>query len=456
VRLAIFSPHFLPSFIGGVEHRAYRLARWLMERGHDPHVMCIESVNSSGSEPLRQEDTYDGIPVRRIFLNLAASPNPLRQGFSNPVLEKEASSLLETFQPDVLLVFSGNLLSGGVIRAAQNKSIPVFFMTTDFWLLCPRVTLLKPDGSLCQAPENSVECSVCLCLDKRRYRMISSLTGGISNRLLTKMWELPFLAKAMGKKETLEVLKERQVYLKQLFQKVNLAVSESRFLRTRLLSRGFEALRFLQIRQGIRLTAKNDTKNTKTGDPLHIGYLGQIASHKGVDVLVRAFMRLSKHHPQSVLKIYGDLSRVPQYVQRLKHLAGEKKAVDFCGSFANEDVYKILKDIDVLVVPSLWFENSPNVILEAFASGTPVVASNFGGMTELVEHEVNGLLFKRGDVKDLYRTLRKLSEKPELLASFREGIQSVKTESEEWEEIVELSMQLIGQDKKGGHVPEKK
>jgi len=444
VKIAIFSPHFLPRFIGGVECRAYRMAQWLKEKGHDPQVMCIESVTYSGIEPLCQDEIYNGIPIRRIFLNLSASPEPFRWSFSNPLMEKEAALLLDSFQPDVLLAFSGNLLSASVIGAAQKKSVPVFLMTTDFWFLCPRLTLLKPDGSLCHPSENAVECAVCLCLDKRRYRMISSLTGGISKRLLTKMWGVPLLSKAMGKKEMLEVLEERRIYLREIFQRVDLAVSESRFLRSLLLSQGFKALRFLQIRQGIKMPVNDYSKNNKPFSPLRLGYIGQIAPHKGIDVLLRAFKRYSKHHPRSVLKIYGDLSRVPNYVQRLKRLVEERKTVEFCGSFTNEKVYEILRDIDVLVVPSLWFENSPNVILEAFASGTPVIASNLGGMAELVENGVNGFLFKRGDDKDLCRQLQKLNDEPELLDSLSAGIRSVKREDQEMEEIVELSRQLIG------------
>ena len=444
MKIAIFSPHFLPRFIGGVEHRACRMAQWLKEKGHDPQVMCIESVTHSGTEPHVQDEIFDGIPVRRIFLNMAAFPDPLLWSFSNPLMEKEAALLLDSFQPDVLLAFSGNLLSASVIGAAQKKSVPVFLMTTDFWFLCPRLTLLEPDGSLCHPSENAVECAVCLCLDKRRYRMISSLTGGISNRLLTKMWGVPLLSKAMGKKEMLEVLEERRIYLREIFQRVDLAVSESRFLRSLLLSQGFKALRFLQIRQGIKMPVNDYSKNKKPIGPLRLGYIGQIAPHKGVDVLLRAFKRYSKHHPRSVLKIYGDLSRVPNYVQRLKRLVEERKTVEFCGSFANERVYEILRDIDVLVVPSLWYENCPNVILEAFASGTPVIASKLGGMTELVENGVNGFLFRRGDDKDLYRQLRKLNDEPELLESLSRGLRSVKTEDQEMEEIVELSKQLIG------------
>ena len=66
----------------------------------------------------------------------------------------------------------------------------------------------------------------------------------------------------------------------------------------------------------------------------------------------------------------------------------------------------MLSQIDILVVPSRWHENNPRVIQEAFASKTPVIAANVGGIVEFMQHEFNGLLFERNDVADLARQLR--------------------------------------------------
>lgn len=85
------------------------------------------------------------------------------------------------------------------------------------------------------------------------------------------------------------------------------------------------------------------------------------------------------------------------------------------GAYNRAQLTTILRNLDVVVVPSLWYENSPNVILEAFAHNTPVIASDFGGMAELVAHEANGLHFIKGDAGDLARHLRRLVEEPGLL-----------------------------------------
>jgi glycosyltransferase involved in cell wall biosynthesis len=94
--------------------------------------------------------------------------------------------------------------------------------------------------------------------------------------------------------------------------------------------------------------------------------------------------------------------------------------------------------MDVLVVPSRWYENGPGVIFEAFAAGVPVVATDLGGMSEFVRPEKDGLLFGLEDHDDLARQLRRLLEEPGLLESLRAGIRPVKTVQENVDELETL------------------
>jgi hypothetical protein len=84
-----------------------------------------------------------------------------------------------------------------------------------------------------------------------------------------------------------------------------------------------------------------------------------------------------------------------------------------------------------VLVALIWIENSPFVIKEAFAAGVPVVASNLGGMAELVEDGRNGLLFEAGSSADLRRVLARLLDEPRLLSKLREGIARVKSVDED-------------------------
>jgi glycosyltransferase involved in cell wall biosynthesis len=108
-----------------------------------------------------------------------------------------------------------------------------------------------------------------------------------------------------------------------------------------------------------------------------------------------------------------------------------------------EEMARAFSDLDVIVVPSLWYENSPTVILEAFAHRIPVIATNLGGMAELVDHEINGLLFHLGDVNDLARQIHRLLKEPGLLPRLQDGIGPVKTVSQQIDEFEELFMRAL-------------
>ena len=108
--------------------------------------------------------------------------------------------------------------------------------------------------------------------------------------------------------------------------------------------------------------------------------------------------------------------------------------------------------IDVLIVPSLWYENTPIVIAEAFAAGRPVIGSDVDGIRDSVTHEHNGLLFPRGDDVSLEQNLRRVLVEPHLLERLRNGIPPVRTTDDEVESLVRLySEQLTGRSDPSAH-----
>ena len=130
------------------------------------------------------------------------------------------------------------------------------------------------------------------------------------------------------------------------------------------------------------------------------------------------FLKVSSSR-QAGLKIYGDESHFPSYAQRLIKLGGNSPNIFFKGTFPPEKLGEILAGIDVLVVPSIWYENNPLVIQSAFAAGVPVVASDVPGISHLVKDQVNGILFPRGDEKALRSCLERFLQEPDLLPRLR-------------------------------------
>jgi len=157
------------------------------------------------------------------------------------------------------------------------------------------------------------------------------------------------------------------------------------------------------------------------------GYFGNIAPHKGVTVALAAIRQLAdRPEPEAAnarLMVHGGLQHqdeafVAAFGQGLDH-AGDRAFHN--GPYRRQDLPALMHAVDWVVVPSLWWKNAPLVILEAFRHGRPVIAANIGGMSELVHHEVNGLLFRRGDAADLARTMERALLEPGLAARLVAG-----------------------------------
>jgi glycosyltransferase involved in cell wall biosynthesis len=115
----------------------------------------------------------------------------------------------------------------------------------------------------------------------------------------------------------------------------------------------------------------------------------------------------------------------------------------FRGSYKRDQLSDVFSEIDILIVPSIWYENAPLVIWEAFATKTPVIATNLGGMSEVVVHDVNGLLFERGNIDDLARQLNRVTEENGLLEKLSTGIPPVKSIKQEVDELENIYEELV-------------
>jgi len=146
---------------------------------------------------------------------------------------------------------------------------------------------------------------------------------------------------------------------------------------------------------------------------LRVGYVGTIAEHKGVHVLAEAMNTIEDG--RITCRIWGDLTAFHEYANHLRHIIRNPNTL-LMGSFENDRIAEVLSTIDLLVVPSLWFENSPLTIHEAAACGIPVLASDQGGMAEYVEPEVTGRHFKLGNPEDLRTKILSFLDEP--MASF--------------------------------------
>jgi len=432
MKIVIAVHHFPPRYTGGAELRAYRTASWLQDHGHDVRVICVEATDAGDGHGLTfEEDMYDGLPVRRLHFNKAAAPDPFRWTYDNPWIKTHLHGYLNELAPDLLHLISGYLMSGSTLRAASDLGIPTVATLTDFWFLCPRITLLRSNGQLCAPPFDAVTCARCLGEVKRRYHTL----GRIVPALMNAFWRT--------QQNRIARMQARMIFLRETLDRVNAIISPSQFLRTLFIEAGVAQERIIFSRQGRDFPMTNEQMTNEQTTRLRVGYMGQIAPHKGVHLLFEAVRQLPGAAME--IKIYGDGTRFPDYTQRLRRKARQDSRLRLAGVYGQTEVSEVLQGLDVVVVPSVWYENSPNTILEALAHHTPMIVSDLGGMAELVEEGVNGLRFAPGDASSLAAKLQQLINNPGLLSQLREGIGPVKSIAEEMTELKEVYRSVVGE-----------
>jgi glycosyltransferase involved in cell wall biosynthesis len=215
----------------------------------------------------------------------------------------------------------------------------------------------------------------------------------------------------------------RDTYMRQVLAQCDVLLAPSRFLRARYAAWGVPAERIQFIQNGVDPTKFTGLERTLPNGPaLRAVYMGSILYHKGLDVLIDAFNQLTDVPVE--LAIYGGLNSnhwVKHYADTLRSRNRNPK-VAFKGSFPNQEVARVLAEADVVIVPSILYENCPMVIQEALYAGRPVICSNVGGMAELIQDGVNGLTFRVGDAGHLAEKVRLLAQDRERLLALQRGI----------------------------------
>jgi len=422
MRILIAVHHFPPTYNGGAEKHALNVARGMTQRGHTVQVVTIERIDHGSPGSIEYEDSiYQGIMVRRLRLNLIQDPQRETLEYENPWIGRHLRQLIQEWQPDVFHLISGYLMTASAIEAANLPGIRRVVTLTDYWFLCRRINLLKSNGSLSTQPIQAETCARCLGEEKRRYR----IPGLVAPGLMNFYWKLQ-TAQTAG-------VFHRMDTLQSAMQKVDAFISPSKFLRSIYIKNGVSPENIQFIRHGIELPDEHP-EQPRLDQPLRVGFIGQISSHKGVHTLIQA-VRLIPQVDLS-LKIYGNPEPFPEYTRQLIGLARNDQRITFEGAFEGKaSLSRALYNLDILVVPSLWYENCPLSILEACAHQVPVIASNLGGMPELIQPGKNGFLFEPGDAAQLASHLLRCADQPDIISTMKMGIEPVKTIHQEMEQI---------------------
>ena len=187
------------------------------------------------------------------------------------------------------------------------------------------------------------------------------------------------------------------------------------------------------------------TKDLGTWDAkreLRVAFLGRLEHDKGPDVLALALSQL-RDLPISI-DVYGlsQTSSPSPYAAALVRMAGKDPRFALKQAVAPQTVVKLLREYDLLAVPSRWLETGPLTVLEAFAAGIPVLGSRLGGIAELVSDGIDGVLVPPDDPTAWATALRQLAKKPGLLSKLRAGVRPPRTMKSVAKDMLEIYLRV--------------
>lgn len=310
-----------------------------------------------------------------------------KDGYRHAQMDAAFGQLIDKLQPDVAHIGHLNHLSTGLVTELKKRSIPILFTLHDFWLMCPRGQFLtrsigKAENlQLCSGQENrkcATHCYEVYCSgdEAHREKELDYWTGWIADRM--------------------DVTRS-------IAQKVDRFIAPSRYLMNRFINDFAvpkEKISYLDY--GFPTHYLSPQKKHKAHDVYTFGYIGTHIPAKGIDLLIRAFNEVKG---PAKLMVFG--REHGQSTAALKQLAAQSPhTIHFAGEYVNHNLAdRVFSQVDCIVVPSIWTENSPLVIHEAQACQIPVITADAGGMAEYVAHQLNGLLFKHRDQNSLSKQL---------------------------------------------------
>lgn len=394
---------YLPSHPGGTEIHAHQVARALVGRGHQVCVLHTERDLSAPEGDLR-EGELDGVTTLEMVHQREYAD--VRESWLQPLARETLRAILAHRRPDAVHFHHLARWGSGSLASAREAGLRPVVTLNDFHLFCDRAVLLTGGQELCGAGPRG-ECSDCLRSE---------------HPLRTERWE-----DADGASEDdlwRRAARERFEQHREHLLLAERVMCPSRFLADLFIGAGMLREDQVFVSKYGYPGERRDPRPSDPAEPLRVGYVGGLYPSKGVHVLAEAFARLPRGAAR--LDVWGALDWFPTYVDDLRARLGGADAT-FHGPFEPGRVDDVMGGFDVLAVPSIWYENMPLTIQEAFRNGLPVVTTDLGGMAESVQDGVSGLLFPRGDAAGLQACLERLAGDRELLFRLAQGRPHVPT-----------------------------
>ena len=403
---------YFPDSVGGTEVYVEALCKRLQAAGHE---VLIAAPDPHRTAPAQYE--YGGVPVFRYPI----SDRPTRDEAYHRVAMPGAAHLfrwLAQERPDILHVHSIKSGSGlPEFREAHRLGIRIIATChlPSLGYLCRTGELMQDGKRPCDGIVWPSKCAACSLTHVGFPSLASRIAGAIPPPLGTVLRVLPGNVGTVLGMSALVV--EYQNMQRELFDMVERFVVLNDIAYRMLVADGSPASKIAINRLGLSqngVVRKPGPDVQPTRKPVRFGFAGRLHPAKGLLTIARAVQMIPREIDFRIdirAPALDDATRA--LAAELRRVVGDDPRVRFEPAVPSADIPAVLTELDALLSPSLWFENGPTIALEAFAVGTPVIASRVGNPAELIDDGVTGRLVKPGDAAELAAALLEAATSPE-------------------------------------------
>ncbi len=357
-----------PDSRGGTEVHQRDLAMALIARGHEVRVFARTGDAAVPEFSVRRRE-FEGVEVDEVGYRFS-DVRGVADVLVNPRIDEAFMPVLDRAPVDLVHIHHLTGLSTGILDRLAERGIPTVLTLHDFWLSCLRGQRITPELERCETLDRE-RCSRCLARLWPHFEMSGPLLLELDQALRARL---------LG---------------------VGRLIAPSQHHRSRFAEFGIDPSRIEAIPHGLDL-ARIPARIGPVRPRRRIGFLGSVIPTKGVHVLIEAMNRLGR--PELETHIYGEAPSFhgdQGYLERLRAQARADLRWHWHGSYSPDDLPRILTELDVLVVPSVWWESFCLTLREGMAAGLPVIASDLGAMHEALADTGEPVLFRPGDADDL-------------------------------------------------------
>ncbi len=393
---------------GGSEKYYFELAELLKEKGHEVAFFSMKdekNIKTECKEYMVENTDMDSKNIFKAFDIIYSKAN-----------KKKMIEAIEDFKPDIVHINNfQRQLSASIIDAIKEKNIPIVFTAHDLQAVCP-VSAMLNKGKICEK-----------CKGGKYYNCFKNkCTKESRSKSLANMIEAYYYK------------------CKKIYQNIDCIITPSEFVKRKIQEDNINLKNIEVIPNFVDI---NKFQNYQIEDENYVLFSGRLSIEKGIINVVKAFSNI----PNGKLYIAGNGPEKDNITKIIRDNQLEKK-VKLLGFLSQEELKEYLRKATCLVLPSIWYENCPYSIIEAFAMGKPVISTQVGGIPELVKENVNGFLYDYDNIEELTKILNNILQNKEKAKKLGENakLDAINRYSKEayYNKIMQIYSKVLSWDEK--------